>query len=299
VSESPGNPYSRIRLVNTKGGSFFASEPLVAPPGTHFNYSTQGYTVVGCAIEGASAKKYADSVRERVLVPAGMSQTRPDDRLAVVPSRTRFYSKDRSGTIVNAEFLDSSYKVPGGGWLSSAPDMARFAVAVLNERLVIRLDGVRSWMADGVGGRVKDVGHGGWQQGTSAALLIAPDSRSAIIVLTNSDSNGAGGLATKLLRILMGIPAPERKELGSDSKLSLNYVGTYRLMDFTLAVVRDSDRLFVEADGRKTQLFPESTGAYAFGTTESEVTFVTDSSGRAKELVLHEGGADLYLARVK
>src|SRR5262249_51825473 len=115
----------------TGGLGFFANDPLVAPPGTHFNYSTQGYTLVGCAIEGASGKKYADSVRESVLTRAGMVHTRPDDRFAIIPSRTRFYSKDKSGGVMNAEFLDSSYKMPGGGWLSSASDLARFEAAIL------------------------------------------------------------------------------------------------------------------------------------------------------------------------
>ena len=140
----PETPYSESQsdpeVGNTRhfengieaGLKFFANDPLVAQPGTHFNYSTQGYTLVGCAIEGASGEKYADYVREHVLVPAGMLQTRPDDRFAIIPLRTRFYSKDKSGAVVNAEFLDSSYKVPGGGWLSSAPDMARFEVAILN-----------------------------------------------------------------------------------------------------------------------------------------------------------------------
>ena len=52
------------------GLKFFANDPLVAQPGTHFNYSTQGYTLAGCAIEGASRQKYADAVRETVLIPA-------------------------------------------------------------------------------------------------------------------------------------------------------------------------------------------------------------------------------------
>src|SRR5262245_33051003 len=84
------------------GLKFFAKDPLVAQPGTHFNYSTQGYTLVGCAIEGASGRKYADFVRDSVLIPAGMLQTRPDDRFAIVPHRTRFYSKNESGAVVNA-----------------------------------------------------------------------------------------------------------------------------------------------------------------------------------------------------
>ena len=82
------------------GLKFFASEPLVARPGTRFNDSTQGYTLVGCAIEGASRKSYEDYVSESVLLPAGMQQTHPDDRFAIIPSRTRFYSRDKSGALL-------------------------------------------------------------------------------------------------------------------------------------------------------------------------------------------------------
>ena len=112
------------------GLKFFANDPLVAQPGTHFNYSTQGYTVAGCAIEGASGRKYADAVRERVLIRAGMLQTRPDERFAIVPLRTRFYSKNESGAVMNAEVLGCQLQGSRRGLLSSATDMARFEAAI-------------------------------------------------------------------------------------------------------------------------------------------------------------------------
>ncbi|HTW31276.1 MAG TPA: serine hydrolase domain-containing protein, partial [Candidatus Sulfotelmatobacter sp.] len=120
------------------GLDFFKNDPLVAAPGTHFHYSTQGYTLVGCVMEGASGAKYVEFMQQNVLAPAGMNQTRVDDRFAIIPYRTRFYHKTKDGTVENAEFLDSSYKIPGGGWLSSAEDMARFEVAILNDKLIKR-----------------------------------------------------------------------------------------------------------------------------------------------------------------
>ncbi len=39
------------------GLGFFKDDPLVAKPGTKFSYSTHGYTLVGCIIEGASQQK--------------------------------------------------------------------------------------------------------------------------------------------------------------------------------------------------------------------------------------------------
>src|SRR5215831_3124757 len=298
------------------GLQFFASEPLVAQPGTHFNYSTQGYTVVGCAIEGASGKSYADYIRESVLVPAGMLQTRPDDRFAIIPSRTRFYSKDKSGALMNAEFLDSSYKVPGGGLLASAPDMARFAVAMLADRLVKRATRDLMWteqiptdglgrMAYGLGWQLGSVdgaavvGHGGTQQGTSAVLLIEPTARAGVVVLTNSDAAGATQLAPELLRAVLGAPAKARKEIALDPRLYDDYAGVYQMNDFRLTFAREGDRLFAETSGQKFQVFPESARDFFFKGLEVEVTFVAGPDRRPTELVLHEAGIDTHMSRIK
>jgi CubicO group peptidase (beta-lactamase class C family) len=299
------------------GLKFFANDPLLAQPGTHFNYSTQGYTLAGCAIEGASGKKYADAVRESVLVPAGMLQTRPDDRFAIIPLRTRFYSKDKSGAVINAEFLDSSYKVPGGGWLSSAPDMARFEVAILNNQLVKSATRDNMWnaqmpsdglgrMAYGLGWQlgatdgVKDVGHGGSQQGASAMMLIAPDARAGVVVLINSDAAGASALATRLLEIVLELPPRVRTEIAVDPKLYDNYTGGYEATSVVMTISRADDRLFVQFPGQqKIQIFPESVRDYFFKTFDTQITFATDSDGRATELIMHEGGTDLYAKRIK
>lgn len=203
------------------GLKFFAGDPLVAKPGAEFHYSTQGFTVVACALEGASGQKYVDYVNKNILQPAGMSHTRPDDRLAVIPYRTRFYQKDRSGEIRNAELLDSSYKIAGGGWLSSADDVASFAVALLTDRLVQRPTRDLMWtslktsagkttdyaLGWGTGHElgVPDVSHGGGQQGTSTFLLMVPERQAAVVVLMNIDGADVSALATELMKIVLGL----------------------------------------------------------------------------------------------
>jgi serine beta-lactamase-like protein LACTB len=205
------------------GLKFFADEPLLFQPGTKFNYSTHGYTLVGCVIEGASGEKYVDYMREDIFGPAGMAATQADDHYTVIPYRTRFYSKDKAGRVINADFLDSSYKIPGGGLISSADDMARFEVAILNDRLIQRgtrdamwtpqkaSDGAQNGYAFGWGSGKADgiaaVGHSGAQQGTSTAIFIAPDQRDGVVVLVNTDDADASALASELLKIVVATPA--------------------------------------------------------------------------------------------
>jgi serine beta-lactamase-like protein LACTB len=204
----------------TGGLDLFKNDPLVAPPGTKFSYSTQGYTLVGCVIEGASTQKYVDYMRENVFAASGMNDTRTDDRFAIIPRRTRFYHKDDSGHVVNAELLDSSYKIPGGGWLSSADDMARFEVAILHDKLVKPAtrdlmwtpqklaNGSKSEYALGWGTGTKlgvfDVSHSGGQQGTSTFFIIVPERKAGIVVLANMDDVDAAALGFELMKIVLG-----------------------------------------------------------------------------------------------
>ncbi len=208
------------------GLDFFKNDPLLSEPGKQFHYSTQGYTVVGCVIEGASGTKYVDFVHQNVFVPAGMDHTQVDDRFAIIPYRTRFYSKTDSGTVQNADFLDSSYKIPGGGWISSAEDMAHFEVAILSDKLIKHAtrdlmwtplkpsDGSKDEYALGWGNSdengIASVGHNGGQQGTSTSFYIAPAQRAGVVVLANMEDVDVNALAQDILKVLVGGSATKK-----------------------------------------------------------------------------------------
>jgi serine beta-lactamase-like protein LACTB, mitochondrial len=200
----------------------FASDPLLSKPGTQFHYSTYGYTLLGCVLEGAASQKYVDFVHENVFRPAAMDHTQPDDFFVIVPHRTRWYHRDKSGAVLNAGVLDSSYKIPGGGLISSADDMANFEAALLAGKLLKPATQELMWTAqhttDGkpttyaLGWAVGNhfglhiVGHDGGQQGTSTAILLAPQKSAAVAVLINMDGQDANALAESILKISLGLP---------------------------------------------------------------------------------------------
>jgi serine beta-lactamase-like protein LACTB len=197
----------------------FASDPLVAKPGTKFHYSTYGYTVLGCVLEGAASEKYVDYVKEKVFEPAGMAETQADNFFAVVQHRTRWYHKDKSGVVQNAGVLDSSYKIPGGGLISSADDMARFEIAIMTNKLLKpttrdlmwtpqkAADGSQNGYALGWGTQKKYglalVEHTGGQQGTSTSIILVPERRAGIVVLANMDNIDSAALSTEILKIVL------------------------------------------------------------------------------------------------
>jgi len=200
----------------------FASDPLVSKPGTQFHYSTYGYTVLGCVLEGASSQKYTDFIRENVFRPAAMDHTQPDDFFAIVPHRTRWYHKDKSGAVHNAGVLDSSYKIPGGGLISSADDMANFEAAILAGKLLKPATQEMMWtVAKPTEGKpshyalgwfvtdkfgIHTVGHSGGQQGTDTDFVVALDRKVGVVVLSNMDNVNTSSLADSLLKIALDLP---------------------------------------------------------------------------------------------
>jgi len=200
------------------GITFFANDALVNVPGTTFHYSTMGYTLVGCAMEGASGQKYVAYMTKNVFTPAHMSHTVEDDNTVNIPERTAFYTV-KDGKAVPAPAMDPSYKVPGGGWLSSANDLAEYEVAMFNDTLVTRATREQMWtpakLADGTPTHygygfdveivrgMKFVSHNGGQEGTSTCILLAPDANTGVVVLANADGVDANGLAKALMKIAL------------------------------------------------------------------------------------------------
>ena len=111
-----------------------------------------------------------------------------------------------------------------------------------------------------------------------------------MLVLTNSDSVGASELASQLLAIVLGLPPRDPKEIAVDAELYDGYIGRYEVTSVVISIVLEGNHLFTQINGKKDEIFPESVRDYFSKTFGSEITFVTDSNGRATGLMLHEGG---------
>ena len=215
----PGEPTSTRHFESVVASlEAFQADALLHEPGAKQTYSTFGYVVLGCVIEGASHQPFAAYVREHVTDPAGMARTRPDDAWAIIPNRARGYAKLETGALRNADLADTSNKVPGGGMVSTAEDLARFAVALDTNALLkketfarmqvpMRLnDGTASpyfgWSIEERQGE-KLLRHSGSQEGTNSYLLMVPSKGFAVALLANTEGAGLRDLARQLTDILL------------------------------------------------------------------------------------------------
>lgn len=183
--------------------AIFDGDSLVSEPGTRFIYSTYGYTVLGAAVEQITGRRFVDYLREALFAPLGITSIRDDSVAALIQHRARGYSRDSSGKIRNAAFLNSSYKIPGGGLVSNAGDLARFGLALETGRIVRSasfaqmatkartMSGVEVPYGYGlIIGEIPNllpgaVWHGGVQQGFTSVLYMLPSDGISIAVVSN------------------------------------------------------------------------------------------------------------------
>jgi CubicO group peptidase (beta-lactamase class C family) len=114
----------------------FAGDPLDFEPGTKMQYTSYGYIVLGCVLEGASGVSYDRYMRQAIFDPAQMPATRLDDVFAIIPHRARGYKLLGNGEVQNASFVDVSNKPPGSGINSTVRDMGAFVAALYSGKLV-------------------------------------------------------------------------------------------------------------------------------------------------------------------
>jgi len=209
--------------------SIFSGDSLQFEPGTSYRYTSYGYDVLGCVIEGASGMTYADYMIRRVFEPAGMRHTRVDDPREIIPHRVCGYVLDPSGRLRNSIHDDMSNRLPAGGFVSTPEDLVRFGMAVLSGTLVSdstrrlmmqvqkgpadppQIEGYGLGWAIGDWYGVQEVSHGGGTPQACALLYMLPARGFVLAVMMNLESvPDRGDLAGDLAKVVLGSRAPHR-----------------------------------------------------------------------------------------
>ncbi len=184
------------------GLALFAADTLLFEPGTRYAYSSYGWNLISAVVEGASGEDFLGYMRRHVFAPLGMRHTVADHVDSLITQRVRFYARNDDGALLNAPYVDNSYKWAGGGFLSTSEDLLRFANAVVlgdflppegkellfTEQHTTAGEGVDygfGWRIteDEAGRRV--IMHTGGSVGGTSLLAVHPDTGVVVVALVN------------------------------------------------------------------------------------------------------------------
>lgn len=182
----------------------FVGDPLLHPPGSAYAYSSYGYVLLSAVIEAAAGTPFLSHMSAEVFPALGMERTVADHPDSLIADRAALYREsEEDGRLLNAPATDNSYKWAAGGYLSTAPDLARFASRLAAGRWVgertlealfapmVATAGDTTGYAMGWRPRTDwearpVVHHGGSSVGGRTFLLLYPESTLAVAILVNA-----------------------------------------------------------------------------------------------------------------
>lgn len=198
------NQSTRRYATVDEGLEIFQGDSLLHEPGTRYLYSSYGWNLLSAVVEGASGRDFLSYMRDEVFQPLALRSLVAEHVDSVIPFRARFYDRGEDGRVLNAPYVDNSYKWAGGGYLSNTEDLVRFGWAHLDGSLLkpatvetlfapqSTSDGESTDYGIGWSSGVDEagrrwVGHTGSSVGGWAVLMLYPDQRVVVAALANQD----------------------------------------------------------------------------------------------------------------
>jgi D-alanyl-D-alanine carboxypeptidase len=205
LKEQPDKVWKPEELV-----AFILDREPLFEAGKGWSYADTNYILVGMIFERASGQTVYGEVARRILKPLKLKETLPSDS-RVIPGLITGYVSPNSPfgfegrTIIGGKFVvNPQMEWCGGGFASTAEDLARWAKALYEGRIFRQttfdqlLDAVPAQTGKGdkygLGVQVRETdwgvsyGHGGWFPGYLSEVEYFPKHRIAIAVQFNTDN---------------------------------------------------------------------------------------------------------------
>jgi D-alanyl-D-alanine carboxypeptidase len=196
--ETPGFQLKAQSDVDTIRASYPA--PLAFTPGTKWQYSNLGYSVLAEIISRAARVPWPQYVQEHIFAPLGMNSTRTTTSEELIPHRANGYQWIDSNKYQNAPMLPGIR--PSGAFLSTVTDLAKWDAALYFDKILSHQQRELMWtpvkLSDGSEkpygfgwevaklGKHTQVKHAGTMLGFRSQVLRFPDDRLTVVVLTNA-----------------------------------------------------------------------------------------------------------------
>ncbi len=248
--------------------------PLESEPGTRFEYSNVGYSLLGIIIEKVTGRGYEDFVREELLLPAGLLHTgyvRAAWRDGVLATGYRDNGEPR-GTTGDGNWLPDG---PGwhlranGGLNTTVADMHRW-LTVLRGAGPLRSEVITLWTHNhvvanddfsyGYGWTIRNtelgrmITHTGGNPALSSAFAWFPEHELFIYIHGNTSRWAAAGLEEQLLMAglddAFAMPPLLTADPHANPALAAAHAGAYLVNGATIKLTADDTRLVAELSGQ-------------------------------------------------
>jgi len=294
--------------------ALFRDKPFDFSPGTSWNYSNSGYSLLGYIIEAVTKKPYEQAVRKYIFAPLGMTHSGFDFTHLKNKEKATGYFKLDDKEAVPAPIVDSSVSYSAGAIYSTTGDLYLWHNALQKNSILSKAQQEKAytpvknkygygWGIDSIEGKRK-VSHGGGIHGFTTNISRIPEDDICIVLLSNASDPTLGEITKSIFAILYGkeykLPKERTAVKLPEEKLK-EYEGEYEIKEdlHVIMSVKDGELVAAPTGQRTDILYAEKEDFFFAKSADLQVEFTRNEKKEVDGFILHQNGAKIPCKKIK
>ena len=308
MSNEVTKPANREKIM-----ALFKDKPLDFSPGTSWNYSNSGYSLLGYIIEAVTKKPYYQAVRKYIFTPLHMTHSGFDfTHLKKKEKATGYFSMEGKNPAI-APTVDSTVSFSAGAIYSTVGDLYLWHKALQKNTVLSKAQQEKAytpvknkygygWGIDSIEGK-RSVSHGGGIHGFITEISRVPEDDVCVILLSNA-SDPLGDISKNIFAILYGkeyVLPKERIVMKLPEEKLKQYEGEYELNKDLHVIINLKDGELVAAPtGQRTEiLYAEKDDFFFLQSQDIQLEFTRNDKKEVDGFILHQGGQKIPCKKIK
>jgi CubicO group peptidase (beta-lactamase class C family) len=294
--------------------ALFKDKPLDFSPGTGWNYSNSGYSMLGYIIEKASGMPYTAAVRKYIFTPLRMTYSGFDFAGLKDANKTTGYFKIDNTNAALAPIVDSTVSFSAGAIYSTTGDLYLWHQALEQNKVLSKTQQEKAytpvknnygygWGIDSINGK-RRVGHGGGIPGFITNESRVPEDDIDIVLLSNASDRSLEKITESIYAILYNKPYALPKEkivIQLPAETLQQYVGEYEIRPdlHVVIAVKDGQLSALPTNQEQKIIYAEKEDVFFQTDDDIQVEFTRDSNKTVDGFILHQGGSEIKCKKIK
>jgi len=302
-------PHNRDQMM-----ALFENKPLDFSPGTAWNYSNSGYSLLGYIIEAVTKKSYEEAVRRYIFTPLGMTHSGFDfTHLNSLDKTTGYFILDNNRANI-APVVDSTISFSAGAIYSTTGDLYLWHEALQQNTILSKEQQEKAftpvknnygygWGIDSIEGR-RRVGHGGGIPGYVTNESRVPEDDIDIVLLSNASDRSLDKITGAIYAILYNKPYELPKARASvqlPADILKQYEGEYEISPDLHVVITVKDGQLAALPTKQSEkiLYAEKEDFFFQNDDDIQVSFTRNEAKAIDGFILYQGGRQMKCKKIK
>lgn len=302
-------PHTRHQMM-----ALFENKPLDFSPGTSWNYSNSGYSLLGYIIEAVTKQPYEQVVRDYIFTPLHMNHSGFDFTNLKSPDKTTGYSLLNATQAISAPVVDSTVSFSAGAIYSTTGDLNLWHNA-LEKNVILSKEQQEEaytpiknhygygWGIDSIEGK-RRVGHGGGIPGYITNESRVPADDIDIVLLSNASNTSLDEITAKIYAILYNKPyelPKEKTAMQLPAATLKQYEGVYEVRPGLNVTITAKDSVLSALPTGQSEkiLHAEKEDVFFEIEEDVEVKFTRNTNNEINGFILTQNGQDFTCKKIK